>query len=377
MAYVRARRGALEQETGFEIELVQDAGLGVAAKAEVAWHHGRSSHVVRYRLIDPTITPHLVAHELEHIAMEQAARDAGRNRFFTTDPETREQALRMIGSDLYKLKRSGMSEQMIEEFTERILAGLANQLFNAPLDMIIEYRLWHDHPALRPSQVTSLYVTHRENVTPLEKRDIKQMTPNFIYTANLSMNAAYAIFMDHLLGGRTNYAAAYQSTRYYRSGRRLFTFWLEMIDDYEPGDEYDLVDRFAAELNLEGWYAWHEDKPRPVEEAGGITNEELLRLKLPAATMYCLDALQRFEEKSRDEIYEVVSEIAIMGRSGLDYASSDAKYTLRSIPGKQFSGLQLMCLMYVGFKEIEPTLDTGVDLREPYEQALAMHEAGH
>lgn len=51
MTYVRARRDALEQETGVEIELVQDAGLGVAAKAEVAWHHGRTSHVVRYRLI--------------------------------------------------------------------------------------------------------------------------------------------------------------------------------------------------------------------------------------------------------------------------------------------------------------------------------------
>jgi hypothetical protein len=32
-----------------------------------------------------------------------------------------------------------------------------------------------------------------------------------------------------------------------------------------------------------------------------------------------------------------------------------------------------MCLMYVGFKDIEPTMDVGIDLRELYEMALKMH----
>jgi hypothetical protein len=148
------------------------------------------------------------------------------------------------------------------------------------------------------------------------------------------------------------------------------------MEGFEPGDEYGLVDRFAAELKLQHWYAWQEDKPLPVQEAGGVTNEELLKLKLPAATMYCLDALQRFDDMSREEMLPILSEIALLGREGLDYASSEARYALRSLPGKNFSGLHLMCLMYVGFKEIEPTMDVGVDLREPYEQALSLHETG-
>jgi len=59
----------------------------------------------------------------------------------------------------------------------------------------------------------------------------------------------------------------------------------------------------------------------------------------------------------------------------LDYASSEKKYTLQSIPGEQFSGLQLMCMMYVGFKDVKPTADVGMDLREPYEMALKLYQS--
>jgi hypothetical protein len=37
--------------------------------------------------------------------------------------------------------------------------------------------------------------------------------------------------------------------------------------------------------------------------------------------------------------------------------------------------LQLMCRVYVGFKDINPALDTGMDLAEPYETALKMYES--
>ncbi|MCB8978658.1 MAG: hypothetical protein H6657_14655 [Ardenticatenaceae bacterium] len=104
-----------------------------------------------------------------------------------------------------------------------------------------------------------------------------------------------------------------------------------------------------------------------------MTNEDLLKTKTPATAMYCLSALRRFDKMTREEIQSIVFEIATLGQNGLDYASPDQKYVLKTIPGEQFSGLQLMCLMYVGFKDIEPTMDVGFDLREPYEMALKLH----
>ncbi len=375
MAHLYAWRERLEAADGMPIEIVQDDRINTTAKTEIAWHqHGRSSHIIRYRRQDNLITPHLIGHELQHIALEQAARAAGRNRFFITNAQTRQAAEQAISQDIHALKRSGLSPAQLETFLEQVINGLANQIFNTPLDMVIEHRLFHEHPALRPHQFASLYATHLDNRQVILDPQIKQIAPRLVFNANAGMNAAYALFMDGLFQGRTSYADDYQGTRYYRFGRELYGLFLEMQSGFKPGDEYTLVDEFAAVLRLEGWYTWRKDEPQPVEEAGGVTDEELLQSKQPAAVMYCLGALQRFDKMSRDEIYAIVSEIAVLGRDGLDYADADQKYTLQSLPNEYFSGLQLMCLMYVGFKDINPTLDTGMDLQAPYEVALKMHE---
>jgi len=51
------------------------------------------------------------------------------------------------------------------------------------------------------------------------------------------------------------------------------------------------------------------------------------------------------------------------------------KYTLSAYPSESFSGLQLMCLMYAGFKRITPDQDTGMDLNEPWLVALGLFNA--
>jgi hypothetical protein len=66
----------------------------------------------------------------------------------------------------------------------------------------------------------------------------------------------------------------------------------------------------------------------------------------------------------------------MLGRYGLDYASSEPKYKLRSLPDKQFSGLRLMCLMCVGFKRVDPSLDTGLPFADAYSTALTLYQSG-
>ncbi|HEX6383997.1 MAG TPA: hypothetical protein VF177_04945, partial [Anaerolineae bacterium] len=266
-----------------------------------------------------------------------------------------------------------MPQEVVEDYVQNLLQGFADRLYNMPLDMIIETRLYEKYPQLHSSQFSSFYQAYRDGLRSLQDSDAKRLTPRLVYNAALGMEAGYAIFIDHLWRGRTDYAAAYQSTRHYREGQQLFALWLEAMESYRPGAEYDLVDRVAATLRVQEWYEWQVDEERPAEEVGGITNAELLEAKEMASVMYCLSALQRFENMSREEIQQVAGEIALLGAGGLDYASPDKKYTLNSLPGEQFSGLQLMCLMYVGFKDIDPTLDLGIDLSQAYEAALKMH----
>ena len=129
---------------------------------------------------------------------------------------------------------------------------------------------------------------------------------------------------------------------------------------------------------LRGWYDWkidpgqHDVRELPRQE--GTTNPALLREKNPAAVFYFLDAFKRFDAMTPDEIRNVALEIALIGRAGLDYASPEKKYELKTIPNRKFSGLHLMCLMYAGFKRILPEHDVGMELNEPFVTALQLHE---
>lgn len=91
------------------------------------------------------------------------------------------------------------------------------------------------------------------------------------------------------------------------------------------------------------------------------------------AVMYCLGALEKFESMQPNEVQTIAAEIAMLGRQGFDVNSSEAKYSLQSMPGS-FSGLHLMSYMYVAFKQLAPDADIGFDLAQEYQTALQMHE---
>lgn len=194
-----------------------------------------------------------------------------------------------------------------------------------------------------------------------------------MYRANISLNCASALFVDHLFNGITEYSLPYKNSEQFHTGKQLFDLWLKKVKTFQPGDEYDLVDEYARILKLQNWYEWKHDVTQ-AEASSAVTNPELLKTKESDTFKYCLDALRRFENMEQDEIFKIVSEIGILGAGGIDYASPKT-YTLKSIPGEQFTGLHLLCLMYVGFQKVEPDMDTGLDFKEAYTLALDAYKA--
>jgi tetratricopeptide (TPR) repeat protein len=89
------------------------------------------------------------------------------------------------------------------------------------------------------------------------------------------------------------------------------------------------------------------------------------------AVFYLLDAMKTFRDKSFQEIQEVTFEIGMLGKYGLDINDHSAQHVLRSLPGV-FTALNLICIMYVGFKQIQPEMDLGIDLSQEYEMAERM-----
>ena len=382
MAQMRQVLAAYSKASGYQVRLQEDRSLETTAKIELAWRYGRAAHVIRYNTDKNAVgLPYLIAHEFEHALLAQEERAAQRNLHFATDQNTERVIYAILDKDIRHLhKRRDLSPQTIDEVIQRLVRGLCNQLYNAPLDMIIDSRVHEKYPFLHDSEFTWLADEHERNLAVLTDTAIRSIAPKKIYQANVTMNAAVVLFVDDLFNGATDLAAHYRATGLLSTGQRLYALWQEAMKNFQPGDEYLLVDAFARELKLtdtDDLSPGYASSTRPVGDEGGPTNPRLLNdptLQM-AATMYMVSAMKRFAQMSDAQVYQVVGEIALVGYTGLDYASNEPKYTLRFLPGESFSGLQMMCLMYVGFKRVQPGVDSGIPLDDAYEHALSLYEA--
>ena len=225
-------------QTGYPIDLEQDDTLSVAASTKLAWVYGRPRHIIKYRATEPAILTHLIAHEFEHIQLAYEARQAGRGKVFASTDIVREYATDDSHGGKRRLQRKGFSDGLIADFMNRLTSGLANQLLNAPLDMVIEQRLRNRYHFIRPSQVVSLHATQLENLQAWTDKSLRDTVPPRIYQGNIAMNCAYALFTDSLLNGATAYAAAYRESRLFSIGYRLFQAWTKSMPDFKPGVHY-------------------------------------------------------------------------------------------------------------------------------------------
>ena len=382
-AFLRERTQELELETGHSIKVVEYNSLDVRAVSELAWRHGRSEHRIRHKLAERAILPHLLAHELEHIDAEDEARRAGRVKTFKWTPETQAIGMKAISDHPFKLRSAGIPESKIPNLMYQYVHGITYQVYNSPLDMVLEYRLHANDTPVRASQFAWLYAQHLETLQVFTTPEIKRLSPPRIYKANLALNCAFDLFVDSLYAGRTDYASAYRNSEVLPIAQKLFATWQAAMPNLKPGDEYAIVDEFARILKLEGWYEWGTDEEMPPEltelevsepSPQGATNPDLLKEKSSAAVMYLHGALKRFAGMTDAQVRAVGKEIAMRGIEGIDYASPESQYIVAAFPGETFTGLQMLCMMYVAFKRTEPSLDLQLDFQDEYETALKMFQ---
>ena len=144
---------------------------------------------------------------------------------------------------------------------------------------------------------------------------------------------------------------------------------LEQLEDVDGAD-----DAFLKVLDLVPSGQLKE----MAEQARSRIAESTFRSKggfRPDALAYCMGALDLFEGMARHEVQKITFEIAMLGTRGLDVNDPAQKYTLNSLPGS-FSGLRLLCIEYVGFQYLDPSVDLGFDLSKEYGEALKLHGNG-
>jgi len=136
------------------------------------------------------------------------------------------------------------------------------------------------------------------------------------------------------------------------------------IEEYEKADEF-----FRKVLTL--------DAPENIKDLAkdGLREIAISNLKSKGfridAVFYLLAALQLFKQKQDEEVRNISFEIALKGREGLDINDPQKKYRIKLLEG-EYTGLQLVCYMYAGFKRIDQPLDVGIDLSKEYQFAMKL-----
>lgn len=243
---VRDYLHGLEFEADVKIELKQDADIPTAAKIEFAENYGRDHHVIRFKPGYPAVE-HLIMHELVHLDFVLQARKEGENQLFVSTQSHKSRFIKSLEPALKRLSKMGIAEDSLARYATDLFEGMNRQVFNTPIDLFIEQKLYDDFPTLRPCPFLSLYQLMNENVKAVTDKKIVELTPKDILSKSRTFNLIYTLqFRD--LYGLDMVEDLKAPPGDLKEAIRLYEEYLEYKDDRAPGEEYELVKHWAEDL---------------------------------------------------------------------------------------------------------------------------------
>ncbi len=393
---VRVTLAEIVAEGEKEVRIEEQALHGLLAKLEIGWVHRRPYHRLLVTRGAGPEREHHILHELKHLSLIQSAREAHTNRWFVSTAASRSTALRSMAAEIARVERSGIPHDTLIEITNKSLEGLLSQLFNFPIDLLIETRLQDRYPELRELFFQSLKSQLEVSASIAHNKNLMVATPKQIFRANAAMNGAQALWFEERYPRRTDLVAQFQKTDAWPIARRLYTAWSADEKSWTPGLEYGWIDHWAEILGLRDWYTWKEgnaenDEPLvptaqrpddgPASSASPLDSGARSPGTLPpelakAATSFMVEAMEWADTVSTDQVTIVAARAAFIGQSGIEYLDASSRYELPGYSTEPISGLHFLSVMYVLVKQLSPSLDQGIDLEAPYRAARELYQRG-
>src|SRR5699024_1352866 len=100
----------------------------------------------------------------------------------------------------HKLEKKGLPENKIQGFVDQIFHGLNSQLYNTPIDLFIEQKLFDDFPHLRPYQFISLLQLEQEYIQSATNKEVQELVPKRITRTNKVLSLVNTIQFQKLYG---------------------------------------------------------------------------------------------------------------------------------------------------------------------------------
>jgi tetratricopeptide (TPR) repeat protein len=92
------------------------------------------------------------------------------------------------------------------------------------------------------------------------------------------------------------------------------------------------------------------------------------------AVNYCLAAMKCFAQMSPSEFQKFTLELAMTGSKGFAVHDPNSRYRVKGLDG-DFSGLAMVCYLYVAMQRMSPGTNIGFDVASEYEQAKRIFDA--
>lgn len=390
----------LESVDHINIRFEEDKSINVLAKLEYAPLHAAKEHVIRYNP-DKEYVDHLFVHEMMHLKMYQQSAKVKRCKVVVSSEKTR----KAFSNRFLKFMRKTHSHIGTSEMN-KIMAGLADgiglQLMNCPLDLFVEHMIYEDYEKVRPIQLLSLFHMEMDNINSVRHANEGNLFPKEIVHANKVMNITTSMHFKDIYG--IDLIHEYHPTKQeFLQAKDLYDEFKAYLNTYKPGDEYEMIEYFVQSFDMENLIEMIDEnqmtnqmkadislesdlkergKDALSEEDADVANAQFALNHQDGAdptetmmmAMYMLGAMEYFDKMEIYDVHRIAVEIATVGVTGID---PKKKYSIKSMPDKEFGGYQFLAYYYVSWARAIPHMldKLGLPFSKAYEMALQMYNA--
>lgn len=390
----------LEAVDHVNVRFSEDKSLNVHAKLEYAPLHAAKEHVIRYNP-EKDFVEHLFIHEMMHLMMNQQATKENRAKAVISSAQTRNAFKRRYLSYMKK-KHSHISTSELDKVMYGLADGLGLQLMNCPLDLFVEHLIYANYKIARPIQMLSLFHMEQDNINAVQHAASNGFFPKEIVYANKVMNIVTSMHFKEMYG--INLIGQYHPTKQELDhAKDLYEEFKAYLDTYKAGDEYEMLEYFVQSFNMEDLVEIVDESKITAgmkadlsmksdlkdlaedalsEEEADVANAQFALNHQDGAnptetmmmSMYMLGAMEYFDTLKPQDVHRIAIEIAMVGVRGID---PKKKYSIKSIPDKEFGGYEFLAYYYVSWaRAIPEKLDAlGLPFSKAYNSALQLYNA--
>ena len=383
----------INEIAGVNTRIEVDNEIPTIAKVEYAENHNRDYHLIKYKEGYKGHL-HLILHELVHIELASEAKITNDNLLFTSSEEHRKKFIADHGNYFKTLTKKGFSEESIRGVINNLFEGINRQVFNTPIDLFIEDRIFNKFPDFRPIQFTSLLTIVLEGLDAVTRKDVVEIMDVDILSKSKIYNLINAMHFRNLF--EVDFIKNFKATHLeIKQAEKCYIEFLEYRDDKQAGEEYELVQHWGEDLKLNQYFKLVNEvqfrKSEPsyadldFEYHIDIDTESNQKIEMHtfleehkdkdlnlSVMMYMIGALEYFKDKSDSQIKETAFQIASMGVNGI-FPEKKSGYKVPSIKNSDFSGYQMLAYYYVSWALSAPQMlpDLNLPFEKEYKTATA------